>query len=503
MNRRRLVFLFLLLVVLPAGAWLYLDNRAPARDVTTSSDTAYSWYQKGIDSREKFFFKEATESFEKAVAADSTFATAWVELALARKNMGNDKGCDQAIEKAYQLRDHVSEMERLYITYHYAIITKDYQQSDVVLKEMAKKYPNDIRSLLIRARRAWVALDTDKAITLYEDALKIDPSQVMCHNQLGYLYLQKGDYASAIANLRRYAYYAENQPNPHDSLGEAYEAAGHYDDAIGEYLKALEIRPSFYHSAVHLSSALAITGQIERARYTLGQAEVAMKKQDINTRYLDMQALRVEELGYNFDKVVSMTGKILADADPKSPAYLSTAVNANTFRAFALLALKRLDEAEATMQKLHEAWQAMMDSSPEDVKGRQDEVGQMISGLLHASLDQARGRKFEAEAASLVKLLDDSDLPPHELAYWRHGIAKVYFDAGQYDRCLAQVKIGIGQIPDFPYLNLLGARASDKLGRSEQALDYLARYMQVMRHADDDHPGMKLAKELYAKLTAG
>ncbi len=503
MNRRRLVFLLLFLVVLSAGAWLYLDDRAPARDVTTSSDEAYNWYEKGIDSREKFFFKEATEAFEKAVAADSTFATAWVELALARRNISDEKGCDEAIEKANALRDHVSEMERLYISYHYAIITKDYEKSDAVLKEMAKKYPNDIRSILIRARRAWAAADSDEAIKLYEDALKIDPSQVMCHNQLGYLYLQKGDYTSAIANLRRYAYYAENQPNPHDSLGEAYEAAGHYDEAIGEYLKALEIRPSFYHSAVHLSSALAITGQIERARYTLGQAEAAMKKQNINTRYLDVQKLRVEDLGYNFEGVVSMADEILAEVDPKSPSYLGTAVNVNTFRAFALLALKRLDEAEATMNTLESAWRSMMDSSPSDVKGRQDEVGQLIGGLLGASLDQARGRKFAAEAAELAAKMDASHLPPHELAYWRYGLARVYYKASEYDKSLAQVAAISNEIPDFPFLNLMGAEASDKLGRSEQAMDYLARYMQVMRHADDDHPGMKRAKKLYAKLTAG
>ena len=79
----------------------------------------------------------------------------------------------------------------------------------------------------------------------------------------------------------------------------------------------------------------------------------------------------------------------------------------------------------------------------------------------------------------------------------------MYYKAGDYDRCLAQVEIGTQKIPDFPFLNLLGAQVSDKLSRHEQALDYLARYMQVMRHADEGHPGMKRAKELYTKLTAG
>ncbi len=500
---RRLIVLFLLLVVLPAGSWLYLDHRKPQRDVTTSSDLAYDWYEKGIDSREKFFWKEAADEFENAVKADSSFATAWVELAMARRSIDDTEGADKAIEKAYSLRDHVTEMEQLYITYHYAIMTKDYKKSDMVLKEMAKKYPDDIRSILVRARWAWAAGNSDDAIQLYEDALKIDPSRVMCHNQLGYLYLQKGDYASAIANLRRYAYYAENQPNPHDSLGEAYEAAGHYDEAIGEYLKALEIRPSFYHSAVHLSSALAITGQIERARYTLGQAEDAMEKQGINTRYLVVHKLRVEEVGYNFEKVLKMTDEILAGLDKSSPSYYSMLLNVNIFRAFSLISLKRLNEAESTMKDTETAWKALMDSSPSDIKARQEMTGEIIGGLLHASLDQARGRAFEDEADSLAEKLDASPLPPHELASWRCVLARVYYKGGEYDKSLAQAAALEADIPDYPFMTLLGAEASDKLGHSEKALNYLSRYMQVMRHADADHPGMKRAKELYAKLTAG
>ena len=58
-------------------------------------------------------------------------------------------------------------------------------------------------------------------------------------------------------------------------------------------------------------------------------------------------------------------------------------------------------------------------------------------------------------------------------------------------------------IPDFPYTNLLGAQILAALGRQEPALDMLAAYLQVMRHADDDHPGMQTARELYAQLASG
>jgi tetratricopeptide (TPR) repeat protein len=228
-----------------------------------------------------------------------------------------------------------------------------------------------------------------------------------------------------------------------------------------------------------------------------------MKKQGINTNYLIVHKLRVEEVGYNFEKVVKMSDGILAGLDKSSPSYYSMLLNVNIFRAFSLINLKRLDEAESTIKDTGAAWKALMDSSPGEIKGRQEEVGDIVAGLLRAALDQARGRAFEDEAKTLAERLDKSHLPPHELASWRCGLARVYYKAGEYDKSLAQVASVEAEIPDYPFMNLVGAQASDKLGHSEKALNYLSRYMQVMRHADEGHPGMKRAKELYAKLTAG
>jgi tetratricopeptide (TPR) repeat protein len=63
---------------------------------------------------------------------------------------------------------------------------------------------------------------------------------------LGYGYLNLGDNAQAIEALKKYASLLPNEPNPHDSLGEAMMAAGDLAGAEAEFKQALTISPNFH-----------------------------------------------------------------------------------------------------------------------------------------------------------------------------------------------------------------------------------------------------------------
>ena len=60
-------------------------------------------------------------------------------------------------------------------------------------------------------------------------------------NELGYDYLQKKDYAKAIAVLRLNTELYPNSANPYDSLGEALEASGDKAGAAAMYAKCVEV----------------------------------------------------------------------------------------------------------------------------------------------------------------------------------------------------------------------------------------------------------------------
>jgi hypothetical protein len=87
--------------------------------------------------------------------------------------------------------------------------------------------------------------------------------------------MSRGNFAAAEANLRRYAFIAPDQANPHDSLGELYTLIGRWDDAERELRQALEINPRFVAAYEHLARLAALRGDAEAAeRYVVQAVDV-------------------------------------------------------------------------------------------------------------------------------------------------------------------------------------------------------------------------------------
>jgi len=501
MKRHPLPLIVLVLAVAAVAVWAMWLREKPL-PVTTTSREAFQWYEKGMENTDKLFWGEAVQSFEQAVALDSTFAMAWKELSTARRSIGDEEGAKEAIERAYHLRDEVTEIERLLIDYSYDLSLGKHEESKTVLEEMARKYPDDVRVVLLRARRAWSSGDRDQAILLYEKSLALDPNRVMCHNQLGYLYLDKDDFPTAIANLQRYAYYADDQPNPHDSLGEAYQAAGQYDKAIQEYVKALEIRPSFYQSAVHLATALAITGQIERARYTLSQAENAMTELGISTRFILPERMHVEHLAMQPEKVLEISDRE-ADRHPSDdPSSLGNCLNIQVYRSFALLELHRVDEAAVSLERTAGYWREFLEKWGDELGPSSLKLGEIVGRILEAKLLLAQGLAWQPVAQEIAGAIDQAPFPCHRKAFLRYDLSQIDYDGGNDAAALEQANKILAVIPTFPYLNLLAAKAHARLGHDEEAIGHLKVYLKVMAMADEDHPGVIEARELLARLQA-
>src|SRR6266436_6345961 len=91
----------------------------------------------------------------------------------------------------------------------------------------------------------WLYLqqDDDRARSMMEAALQIDPKFPAALNRLGYVYIGSGtpDPAKAIASLKRYAEVEPASPNPQDSLGEVSRMAGDDSASLEHYTAALKI----------------------------------------------------------------------------------------------------------------------------------------------------------------------------------------------------------------------------------------------------------------------
>ena len=95
---------------------------------------------------------------------------------------------------------------------------------------------------------AWVLSlkgELDIAIELCEKAAKINPEYGNCFNDIGHYLIQKGKMDEAIPWLEK-AKNTTQYDTPHFpfiNLGRVYSALGHFEEALREFRKALELCP--------------------------------------------------------------------------------------------------------------------------------------------------------------------------------------------------------------------------------------------------------------------
>ncbi len=117
---------------------------APIEQATTSSLEALKAFSQGNEQRIAGNQTESIPFYKRAVELDPNFALAYARLAVAYSNQFQTELAAQYSQKAYDLRDRVSERERFYISEKYtSYVTGDREEAVKVLKAWAQSYPND------------------------------------------------------------------------------------------------------------------------------------------------------------------------------------------------------------------------------------------------------------------------------------------------------------------------------------------------------------------------
>ena len=116
----------------------------PLEQVTTSSLPALHAYSLGrtalIDREDQ---PAAIQLFQRAILLDPNFAMAYASLGLAYGEYSEQESIAN-YRKAYELREHVSDRERLYIEAHYQeSVTGDLEEGREVYKLWSQLYPRD------------------------------------------------------------------------------------------------------------------------------------------------------------------------------------------------------------------------------------------------------------------------------------------------------------------------------------------------------------------------
>jgi serine/threonine protein kinase/tetratricopeptide (TPR) repeat protein len=111
---------------------------------TTSSLEALKAYAMANDERAKGRARESLTFYKRAIDLDPNFAMAYARIGVHYGNFEQLESAKPYVEKAYELRDRVSEREKLYITEKYfTYITGEVDKTIETLQTWSRLYPND------------------------------------------------------------------------------------------------------------------------------------------------------------------------------------------------------------------------------------------------------------------------------------------------------------------------------------------------------------------------
>ncbi len=245
------------------GAWAQSAGSPDKVPVTTSSADARRLYLEGRDLAEKLRLTDARRLYSQAVAADGTFALAYIGLA---NTSGTTKEFIDAATRAASLAGGVSEGERHIILAVEAGMKGNPAGVLAHYNDLVKLFPNDERALTLLGIVYFGRQDYDNAIKYFVRATTVNPSFSVPYNQLGYAYRFVEKYPEAEKTFKKYTELIPNDPNPYDSYAELLMKMGRFDESIAMYQKALAIDPNFVASYVGIGSNHLSAGRPDEAR---------------------------------------------------------------------------------------------------------------------------------------------------------------------------------------------------------------------------------------------
>jgi serine/threonine protein kinase/tetratricopeptide (TPR) repeat protein len=462
----------------------------PVEEATTPSLEALQAYSLGIKAHTTKGEQAAIPYYKHAIELDPSFAMAHARLGVCYGNLSQSELSAASLSKAYELRDRVSEKEKLYLVAHYhRQVTGDLEQAKQAYQTFAQIYPRE-ESPHVNLSVVLTSLgDYNKGLAEGLEALRLNPSNVVNYGNLAatYLNLDRPDEAKALLDQA-----LSRKLEDEEVLGTLYQVAFVRGDA-GEMQKQLTAamgKPGFEDQMLELQSDTeAYFGRLARAREFTEKARESALRADSKegaTLWQLQGALHEVEAG-NLDR-----------ARKEAAAALAFAPTQNV-QIVAGIALARGGDAQRA-------------ASLADDLGRKHPADTMIQNYWVPILRAAAALDGNNPTAAIAVLRPAT---PYELGGPPPGNPLLY---PNYLRGLAYLRLKDGpsaagqfqKILDHPgiIVNFVtGALAHLQLGRAKALAGDTASarksyqdFLTLWKDADPDLPILKQAKSEYAKL---
>ncbi|MCA1589536.1 MAG: protein kinase, partial [Acidobacteria bacterium] len=460
----------------------------PGESITTSSLEALKIFVLGREQIVNGKQLEAIPFYKKALEIDPKFALAYTELAVVYRNTDQWKAAAEMSAKAYELRDTVSETERLRIIYYYHnFVAGEMDKATETLELWRNTYPNFVVSYVSLSDSYERLGQSEKAIGFARQGLKLDPNYATIYMNLVESLVSMDRYEEAKETTRQA--FERKLDGDYFHLFPYMIAFIENDEAgMAENLKWFSGRDDEYLALDLQAGAAAFKGQWRASQdFSRRATDVASRNnaREVAAKFAAEQALRI---------VFWSSGTGLP---PRDDTQLRTVLKAQTNKALNLergkeilvrteLALAAAGQTDETRSLTDE----LMADSPKDTLLNQLWLP-VINATLFLHSDKAKDAIEVLESAE--RLERAAEFYPQYirgLAYLRSDKPKGA--AREFDKILKHR----GEAPlssIYPLAQLGKARAT-----KDQA-EY-KKFFELWKEADKDMPSLKAAREEFELL---
>ncbi|HSE30605.1 MAG TPA: protein kinase [Pyrinomonadaceae bacterium] len=452
-------------------------------ELTTSSLDALKASSMAYEQSSRGRFLESIPFYKRAVELDPNFAYAYAGLAVQYSNTNQPKLAAEYAEKAFTLRDRVSELEKLRISsFYYTFVTGEVDKQIEVLELYKRTYPRDHRApgnlsdVYVRVGQF------EKAAVEANNALKLNPISAASRVNL----------AQAFMSLNRFD-----------------DARGVLDQAIQENIDATLLRAMKYQLAMINGDVTSSKEQIDWARgkpdeYAAldWQTQIEAfsghlrRSQDLSRSAIDM-AMRsdAKEIAAQYAVDAALRDAVLGQcSESKAVASESAGLERNILsRRRAALALALCGDSGRAQSVIVEV-----------TKERATDT--LINSLwvpgIRAAIEINRNNPSEA-----IKLLDSARRFEPAAEFWPQylrGVAYLRLKSGNEAAAEFQkILDNRGQAPLsvlYPLAHLGLARAAALTGDVSKSRQVYQDFLALWKDADSDLPVLQEARLEYEKV---
>jgi eukaryotic-like serine/threonine-protein kinase len=171
-------------------------------EATTSSLEALKTFSMGVKTTREKGDAEGIPFMKRAIEQDPNFAMAYALLGLSYANLDEPSRAAENLKKAYDLRDKVSEREKLRISAnYYYVVTGELEKEAQTYELWLQSYPRDaVPHANLGANYATLG-QYDQAMSETLKALELDPDRVTDYSNMAQLMLALGQVDQAATQF--------------------------------------------------------------------------------------------------------------------------------------------------------------------------------------------------------------------------------------------------------------------------------------------------------------